>query len=110
MPRRREQPVPDTAQPTSATRPSGATGETPEKEAGDARVAAADTPAEKAGAAQTHPDAGAEYGRRRTRRAPRGGTDTPAPAEPGGGYQGPAAGGTQQSGPGPRPATPSKEA
>src|SRR5215217_7853666 len=103
MPRRREQPAPDTAQPAAATRPSGASGQTPEKEAGDARVAAADTPAERAGAAQSHPDAGAEYGRRRTQRSPRGGAGTPAPAEPGGGYQGPAAGGT-------RPTPPRKEA
>src|SRR4051794_16999881 len=36
MPRRREQPAADTAQPAAATRPSGTTGETPEKEAGDA--------------------------------------------------------------------------
>jgi NADH-quinone oxidoreductase subunit E len=99
MPRRRTAPAPDTAQPASATRPSGTTGETPEKEAGDARVAAADTPAEKAGAAQTHPDEGAEYGRRRLSKAPRGGTDTPAPAEPGAGYQGPGAGPTQQAAP-----------
>ncbi len=54
----------------------------------------ADTPAEQAGAAATHPDAGAEYGRRRTRRAPRGGTSNPPAAEPAGGYQGPDAGGT----------------
>jgi NADH-quinone oxidoreductase subunit E len=110
MPRRREQPVADTAQPMAATRPTGTTGETPEKEAADARVAAADTPAEKAGAAQAHPDAGAEYGRRRTTRRARSGPATPAPAEPGAGYQGPDAGGTQQAGPDPRPATPSKEA
>ncbi len=83
----------------------GSTGETPEKEAGDARVAAADTPAEKAGAAQAHPDAGAEYGRRRTRRSPRGGTGTPAAAEPAGGYQGPDAGG-----PGRRPPPDHQEA
>jgi NADH-quinone oxidoreductase subunit E len=100
MPRRRAQPAADTAQPAAATQPTGGTGETPEKEAGDARVAAADTPAEKAGAAQAHPDKGAEYGRRRTQRSPRGGTATPAPAEPAGGYQGPASGGTQQSTPG----------
>jgi NADH-quinone oxidoreductase subunit E len=93
MPRRREEPAADTAQPTSATRPSGGTGETPEKEAGDARVAAADTPAEKAGAAEAHPDGGSEYGRRRVRETPAGTDDRP-PAEPGGGYQGPDVGGS----------------
>ncbi|MGY1619333.1 NADH-quinone oxidoreductase subunit NuoE [Geodermatophilus sp. SYSU D00691] len=77
-------------EPRSATRPTGQTGETPEKEAADARVAAADNPAERAGAAQAHPDQGAEYGRRRTsnRRARRG-TDTPAGTEPGTSGQGP---------------------
>ncbi|MGY1916179.1 NADH-quinone oxidoreductase subunit NuoE [Blastococcus sp. SYSU DS0973] len=76
-------------------RPSGRTGETPGKEAADARVAAADTPAEKAGAAQAHPDEGTEYGRGRP---PGGldasGTDTPAASEPAGGYQGPGTGRT----------------
>jgi NADH-quinone oxidoreductase subunit E len=99
MPRRREQPAADTAQPKAATRPSGRKGDTPEKEAADARVAAADTAAEKSGAAQAHPDAGTEYGRRRTRRGARSGTASPAPAEPAGGYQGPGACGTQQSTP-----------
>jgi NADH-quinone oxidoreductase subunit E len=111
MPRRKTPPPPHAAQAQGGP-PEGAgrTGETPEKEAGDARVAAADTPAEKAGAAQAHPDTGAEYGRRRTRRAPRGGAATPAAAEPAGGYQGPATGGTQQSAERPRPTTPGKEA
>jgi NADH-quinone oxidoreductase subunit E len=99
LPRRRPEPTPDAGEPKATTRPTGRTGKTPEKEAGDARVAAADTPAEKAGAAEAHPDAGSEYGRRRLRKAPRGGTSTPAPAEPAGGYQGPDAGGTQQSTP-----------
>jgi len=75
----------------------GDTGQAPAEEAADARVAAADNPAERAGAAQAHPDRGTEYGRRRTERSPRGGTSTPAPAEPGAGYQGPDAGPTQQS-------------
>ena len=80
-----------------ADRPTGDTGQTPEKEAAEARVAAADNPAERAGAEEAHPDRGTEYGRRRTERSPRGGTSTPAPAEPGAGSQGPAAGPTQQS-------------
>lgn len=89
--------TPDTEQPAAATRPTGDTGQTPEKEAAEARVAAADNPAERAGADEAHPDRGAEYGRRRTERNPRGGPSTPAPAEPGAGYQGPGAGPTQQS-------------
>ncbi|TFV55192.1 NADH-quinone oxidoreductase subunit NuoE [Geodermatophilus sp. DF01-2] len=58
---------------------SGA-GETPEEEAADARVAAADTPAERAGAAQAHPDKGAEYGQPRGRQ--RAGTENPPATEP----------------------------
>ena len=79
----------DRGEPRETVRPSGRTGETPEKEAGDARVAAADTPAEKAGAAAAHPDAGSEYGRGRPGKQPRGGTDTPAGTEPGTSGQGP---------------------
>ena len=87
---RRSVPATDTSQPAATVAPSGQTGETPAKEAADARVAAADNPAERAGAAQAHPDKGAEYGRER----PAGGrenegTATPAPDEPAGGYQGP---------------------
>jgi NADH-quinone oxidoreductase subunit E len=67
-------------EPRETTRPSGRTGETPEEEAADARVAAADTPAERAGAAQTHPDKGAEYGQPRGRQ--RAGTENPPAAEP----------------------------
>ena len=67
-------------EPRETTRPSGRTGETPEEEAADARVAAADTPAERAGAAQAHPDKGAEYGQPRGRQ--RAGTETPPAAEP----------------------------
>jgi NADH-quinone oxidoreductase subunit E len=70
--------------------PLDGAGQTPEKEAGDARVAAADNPAERAGAAQAHPDKGAEYGRRRPpKRRKRSGTDTPAGTEPGTSGQGP---------------------
>jgi NADH-quinone oxidoreductase subunit E len=57
MPRRRHEPAPDADEPKATTRPSGRTGETPEKEAGDARVAAADTPAEP-GAGYQGPGAG----------------------------------------------------
>ena len=83
-------PAPDTQQPAATVAPSGTTGKSPAEEAADARVAAADNPAERAGAAQAHPDKGAEYGRGRP---PGGreqeGTATPAPGEPAGGYQGP---------------------
>ncbi|MGY1764476.1 NADH-quinone oxidoreductase subunit NuoE [Geodermatophilus sp. SYSU D00779] len=81
-------------EPRETTRPSGRTGETPEAEAADARVAAADTPAERAGAAQAHPDRGAEYGQPRGRQ--RAGTDTPPAAEP-------ATGTTPPSPPSPNP-------
>jgi NADH-quinone oxidoreductase subunit E len=81
-------PAADAEEPRATTRPTGRTGETPEKEAGDARVAAADTPAEKAGAAEAHPDGGSEYGRRRERETATG-TDTPAGDEPGTSGQGP---------------------
>ncbi|ADB77104.1 NADH-quinone oxidoreductase subunit NuoE [Geodermatophilus obscurus] len=67
-------------EPREATRPSGRTGETPEEEAADARVAAADNPAERAGAAQAHPDKGAEYGQPRGRQ--HAGTENPPAAEP----------------------------
>ena len=93
MPRRTPEPAPDRGEPARTTRPTGQTGATPETEAGDARVAAADTPAEKAGAARTHPDRGAEYGRGRPRKQPRGGTENPPENEPAAGYQGPDAGG-----------------
>jgi NADH-quinone oxidoreductase subunit E len=90
---RRSAPAPDTRQPAATVAPSGRTGESPATEAADARVAAADNPAERAGAAQAHPDKGAEYGRDRP---PGGreeaGTATPAPSEPAGGYQGPDSG------------------
>ena len=68
--------------------PSGRTGRSPGAQAADARVAAADTPAEKAGAAGSHPDAPEPAGRRRP--DGREGTDTPATAERGTGGHGPA--------------------
>jgi NADH-quinone oxidoreductase subunit E len=69
-------------------RPSGTTGETPGKEAADARVAAADNPAERAGAAGAHPDAPEPSGRSLADQDD--GTDTPAGTEPGTSGQGPA--------------------
>jgi NADH-quinone oxidoreductase subunit E len=94
MPRGKTPPSPHPSQAQGGPlKEAGRTGETPEKEAGDARVAAADTPAEKAGAAEAHPDSGAEYGRGRPRGGVRPqGTSTPPPAEPSAGYQGPDAG------------------
>jgi NADH-quinone oxidoreductase E subunit len=75
-----EEAEPAGAEARETTRPSGRTGGTPESEAADARVAAADTPAERAGAAQAHPDRGAEYGQPRGRQ--RAGTETPPATEP----------------------------
>ena len=85
--RRPAAPAPDVQEPAATVAPSAQTGETPGKEAADARVAAADTPAEKAGAAGSHPDAPEPAGRR----LPDGreGTDTPAGQEPGTSGQGP---------------------
>jgi NADH-quinone oxidoreductase subunit E len=77
----------DAGEPRDTVRPSGATGQTPGKEAADARVAAADTPAEKAGAAGSHPDAPEPAGR--SLADSDGGTDTPAGSEPGTSGQGP---------------------
>ncbi|MCZ2859361.1 NADH-quinone oxidoreductase subunit NuoE [Blastococcus sp. VKM Ac-2987] len=88
-PMRGPEPEPaDTGEPRETVRPSGTTGETPGQEAADARVAAADSPAEKAGAAASHPDAPEPAGRR----LPDGreGTDTPAGHEPGTSEQRPA--------------------
>ena len=77
-------PAPDTDEPRAATRPTGDTGQAPEKEASDARVAAADNPAERAGAETADPDRKGP-----SRRVPdtRGsGTDTPpTPAQSGSG-------------------------
>ena len=94
------QPPADTGEPRETTQPSGRTeegprpthpsqaqggardgaGQTADEEAADARVAAADNPAERAGAAQAHPDKGAEYGQPRGRQ--RAGTENPPAAEP----------------------------
>jgi hypothetical protein len=82
-----QRPPADTGEPRETTQPSGRTGETPEEEAADARVAAADNPAERAGAAQAHPDKGAEYGQPRGRQ--RAAPATP-PARAGRRYTGPA--------------------
>ncbi|TFV69465.1 NADH-quinone oxidoreductase subunit NuoE [Blastococcus sp. CT_GayMR20] len=80
-------PAPDADEPAATVAPTGRTGETPGREAADARVAAADNPAERAGAAGAHPDAPEPAGRR----LPDGreGTDTPAGTEPGTSGQGP---------------------
>ncbi|MGK5112921.1 NADH-quinone oxidoreductase subunit NuoE [Geodermatophilus sp. CPCC 205506] len=75
-----EQPPADAGEPRETVQPTGRTGQTPGEEAADARVAAADTPAEKAGAAGAHPDAPEPAGRR----LPDGetGTETPPAAQP----------------------------
>ncbi|MCV2490441.1 NADH-quinone oxidoreductase subunit NuoE [Geodermatophilus sp. YIM 151500] len=90
LPRRREPEPADRGEPRETVRPTGRTGQTPEEEAADARVAAADTPAEKAGAAEAHPDRGTEYGRRDPGEGPRRGegTETPATKTPGQAGQG----------------------
>lgn len=80
-------PAPDTQEPAATVAPSGSTGETPGQEAADARVAAADTPAERAGAAGAHPDAPEPAGRSLADQDD--GTDTPAGSEPGTSGQGP---------------------
>jgi NADH-quinone oxidoreductase subunit E len=87
---RPQRPSADAGEPRETVRPAGQAGQTPGREAADARVAAADSPAEKAGAAGSHPDAPEPAGRR----LPDGreGTDTPAGSEPGTSGQGPAAG------------------
>jgi NADH-quinone oxidoreductase subunit E len=81
-------PRPAADEPAATVAPSGRTGETPGKEAADARVAAADTPAEKAGAAGSHPDAPEPTGRSLADRD--SGTETPAGQEPGTEAQAPA--------------------
>ncbi|WNV74993.1 NADH-quinone oxidoreductase subunit NuoE [Geodermatophilus sp. DSM 44513] len=89
MPAGTERHAPDAGEPAATVRPTGRDGETPEEEAADARVAAADNPAERAGAALNHPDRGTEYGRRRP---PGGreqaGTETPPTRDPGQSGQG----------------------
>jgi NADH-quinone oxidoreductase subunit E len=87
---RAEPPAADAATRRETVRPSGGTGQTPGKESADARVAAADTPAEKAGAAGSHPDAPEPSGRSLADKddGPGTGTDTPAGSEPGTSGQG----------------------
>jgi NADH-quinone oxidoreductase subunit E len=77
-----------TETPDATGGPSGGTGATQQQEAGDATVAAADNPAESAGAAQVHTDAPEPSGRSLADKD--GGTDTPAGQEPGTSGQGPA--------------------
>ena len=79
----------DAEAPWQAVRPAGGSGRTPGREAADASVGAADTPAERAGAAQAHPDAPEPHGRSLADRDD--GTETPAGSEPGTSGQGPAA-------------------
>ena len=74
-------PSADAGEPRETVRPSGRTAQSPGTEAADARVAAADNPAEKAGAAGSHPDAPEPAGRRLA--DGRTGTETPAGTEPG---------------------------
>jgi NADH-quinone oxidoreductase subunit E len=74
-------------EPRETVRPTGAAGRTHGEEAADARVAAADTPAERAGAAQAHPDAPEPAGRSLADQDD--GTETPAGSEPGTSGQGP---------------------
>jgi NADH-quinone oxidoreductase subunit E len=90
---RSERPEPDKGQPRETVRPQGRSGGTPGQESADARVAAADTPAERAGAAGSHPDAPEPSGRSLADKdhGPDSGTETPAGSEPGTSGQGPAA-------------------
>jgi NADH-quinone oxidoreductase subunit E len=88
MPRQATPPPPaDAGQPRSTVEPTGAGGRTPGGQAADARVAAADTPAERAGAAQAHPDRPEPAGRAAADQ--NSGTETPAGTEPGTSGQGP---------------------
>jgi NADH-quinone oxidoreductase subunit E len=80
-------PAADAGEPRQTVRPTGRSGQTPGRETADARVAAADTPAERAGAAQAHPDAPEPSGRSLADNDD--GTDTPAGTEPGTSGQGP---------------------
>ena len=68
-------PAPETA-PEPDVAPTAGTGETPEERAADTAVASADTPAERAGAAQHHPDAPEPAGRQPAERGSEG-TDNP---------------------------------
>ncbi|WP_051515805.1 NADH-quinone oxidoreductase subunit NuoE [Candidatus Blastococcus massiliensis] len=90
MPATTRQEPPDRGEPRETVRPTGDTGETPGREAADARVAAADTPAEEAGAAGSHPDAPEPSGRSLADQDD--GTSTPAGQEPGTESQAPGTG------------------
>jgi NADH-quinone oxidoreductase subunit E len=68
-------PAPDQAPEPDVT-PSGSSGQTPEVRAADSAVASADTPAERAGAAQHHPDTPEPAGRQPAERGAEG-TGTP---------------------------------
>jgi NADH-quinone oxidoreductase subunit E len=71
-----EGPRPGGDSPQAQGGPRDGAGQTPADAAGDATLAAADTPAEKAGAAQVHTDAPEPAGRRPAERGAEG-TDTP---------------------------------
>jgi len=73
----------DGSAPEPDVEPAGGTGETAEQRAADTAVASADTPAERAGAAQHHPDTPEPAGRQPAERGAEG-TDTP-PTSPGAG-------------------------
>jgi NADH-quinone oxidoreductase subunit E len=73
--------------PERTVRPAADAGRSPGQESADERVAAADTPAERAGAAQAHPDAPEPEGRELADKDD--GTQTPAGSEPGTSGQGP---------------------
>jgi NADH-quinone oxidoreductase subunit E len=79
----------DGPQPDQAPEPDveqgGTAGDTPEVRAADAAVASADTPAERAGAEQHHPDTPEPAGRQPAERGAEG-TDTP-PTGTGAGQQ-----------------------
>jgi NADH-quinone oxidoreductase subunit E len=81
----------DAGAPEQTVRPAADDGRTPGKEAADEKVAAADTPAERAGAAASHPEAPEPEGR--SLADSDDGTETPAGGEPGTSGQGPAASG-----------------
>ncbi len=68
-------PEPEAA-PEPDVEPAGGPGETASEQAADTAVASADTPAERAGAAQHHPDTPEPAGRQPAERG-REGTDTP---------------------------------
>ncbi|WP_369130538.1 NADH-quinone oxidoreductase subunit NuoE [Modestobacter roseus] len=72
-----QHPEPEAA-PEPDVEPTSGAGETASEQAADTAVASADTPAERAGAAQHHPDAPEPAGRQPAERGGEG-TDTPAP-------------------------------